>query len=70
MIKLSEHGYGTDNVYDLILEDVRSDPLMRFDWFLKSRSSLEIQRRCATIVGIAQKEYFNDDEKRGRGRRK
>ena len=66
---MAKHGYGNENVYDLILQDVRTNELMRFDWFLKSRSVLEIQRRCATIVSIVQKEYYNEEERRGRGRK-
>ncbi len=60
---LEELGYGNDDVYDKIRERIRQSPIFRFDWFIKSRTSIEIQRRCATLIGIVQKEMneFDDD---------
>jgi len=31
-------------------------PLSRFDWFFKSRSPQELQRRCNTLLSMIEKE--------------
>lgn len=56
VIMLEKHGYGSENVYDLIRQEIKKTPLFRFDWFLKSRTSEEIKRRCATLIALIQKE--------------
>ncbi|KAI1317954.1 hypothetical protein EDD11_007476 [Mortierella claussenii] len=50
IVQLERLGYGTDDVYDRIRDEVRRSPLFRFDWFLKSRTPLELQRRCAYLI--------------------
>ncbi|KAG0297169.1 hypothetical protein BGZ98_000685, partial [Dissophora globulifera] len=50
VVMLERLGYGTDDVYDRIRDEVRKSPLFRFDWFLKSRTPLELQRRCAYLI--------------------
>ncbi|KAF9916163.1 hypothetical protein BX616_004467 [Lobosporangium transversale] len=50
IIQLERLGYGTDDVYDKIRDEIRKSPLFRFDWFLKSRTPLELQRRCAYLI--------------------
>ncbi|KAI8344263.1 SNF2 family N-terminal domain-containing protein [Chlamydoabsidia padenii] len=64
VIMLEKYGYGSDNVYDLIRQEIKKTPLFRFDWFLKSRTSDEIKRRCATLIGLIQKEQngLDDDD--------
>ncbi|KAI8096387.1 SNF2 family N-terminal domain-containing protein [Halteromyces radiatus] len=62
VIMLEKYGYGTENVYDLIRHEIRKAPMFRFDWFLKSRTSEEIKRRCATLIGLIQKENSEQDD--------
>jgi SWI/SNF-related matrix-associated actin-dependent regulator of chromatin subfamily A member 5 len=50
IVMLERLGYGTDDVYDRIRDEIRKSPLFRFDWFLKSRTPLELQRRCAYLI--------------------
>ncbi|KAG0256341.1 hypothetical protein BG011_004610 [Mortierella polycephala] len=50
IVMLERLGYGTDDVYDRIRDEIRKSPLFRFDWFLKSRTPLELSRRCAYLV--------------------
>jgi len=45
--------------------------LFRFDWFLKSRTATELQRRCNTLISLIEKEISELEEreraeKRGR----
>ncbi|KAJ2661360.1 hypothetical protein IW148_003356 [Coemansia sp. RSA 1199] len=56
LVQLAHIGIGCDDVYDRICQEVRLSPLFRFDWFIKSRNTQEIQRRCQTLVGLLQKE--------------
>ncbi|TPX53876.1 hypothetical protein PhCBS80983_g06120 [Powellomyces hirtus] len=56
LVMLERYGYGSDEVYDKILHEVKRSPLFRFDWFIKSRTAQEIQRRCNTLIGLISKE--------------
>ncbi|KAJ2601737.1 chromatin remodeling complex Adenosinetriphosphatase, partial [Coemansia sp. RSA 1804] len=56
LVHLARLGIGSDDVYDRIRQEIRQSSLFRFDWFIKSRNTQEIQRRCQTLVGLLQKE--------------
>jgi len=43
-------------VYERIKKDITEFPVFRFDWFFKSRSPQELQRRCNTLLGMIEKE--------------
>jgi len=60
---LAEHGFGEEDSYEKIRQDARRSPLFRFDWFLKSRTATEINRRCNTLIAILEKEAEEDDDK-------
>ncbi|KAI8063220.1 SNF2 family N-terminal domain-containing protein [Gongronella butleri] len=62
VIMLEKYGYGSENVYDFIRQEIKKSPLFRFDWFLKSRTSEEIKRRCNTLITLIQKEYAEDED--------
>ncbi|SAM03058.1 hypothetical protein [Absidia glauca] len=62
LVMLEHYGYGSDNVYDNIRLDIKNSPLFRFDWFMKSRTSQELSRRCNTLVGLIQKENSEVEE--------
>lgn len=62
IVMLEKYGYGTENVYDKIRREIKQSPLFRFDWFLKSRTSQEIARRCNTLISLIQKENTEVDE--------
>merc|ERR1712046_184293 len=54
--KLYQLGYQNENVYDELRTEVRREKQFRFDWFLKSRTSAELQRRCTTLLQLIIKE--------------
>ncbi|KAJ2817605.1 chromatin remodeling complex Adenosinetriphosphatase [Coemansia erecta] len=56
LVQLARIGIACDDVYDRIRQEVRLSPLFRFDWFIKSRNTQEIQRRCQTLIGLLQKD--------------
>ena len=47
---------------------IRSEPLFRFDWFLKSRTPVELKRRVETLIRTIERELEDvlrkDKEKR------
>ncbi|KAH8999110.1 P-loop containing nucleoside triphosphate hydrolase protein [Lactarius akahatsu] len=45
LCRLSHYGMRTDDVYERIKKDISEFPVFRFDWFFKSRSPQELQRR-------------------------
>ena len=40
LVMLEKFGYGTEDVYEKIRDEVRKSPLFRFDWFIKSRTAV------------------------------
>ena len=48
---------------------VRNAPQFRFDWFIKSRTGMELQRRCNTLIMLIEKE-MNEIEEREKNERK
>lgn len=47
----------------LLAHHFRSSPQFRFDWFLKSRTALELQRRCNTLITLIERENLELEEK-------
>lgn len=71
LVRLSHHGLDSEDVYEKLKKDITDFPVFRFDWFLKSRTPIEIQRRCTTLLSMISKEFNNagavdeDDEDEG-----
>lgn len=60
---LHKLGFDKENVYEELRAAVRSSPQFRFDWFLKSRTALELQRRCNTLITLIERENQEIEEK-------
>lgn len=56
LCRLFHYGMQVDDVYERIKKDITEFPVFRFDWFFKSRSPQELQRRCNTLLGMIEKE--------------
>ncbi|TFK20464.1 transcription activator snf2l1 [Coprinopsis marcescibilis] len=56
LCRLYHYGMQVDDVYERIKRDVSEFPVFRFDWFFKSRSPQELQRRCNTLLSMIEKE--------------
>jgi SWI/SNF-related matrix-associated actin-dependent regulator of chromatin subfamily A member 5 len=65
MVKLHEHGLAQEDVYEHLRNEIRESPIFRFDWFIKSRTPAELQRRCQSLLNIIVKE-MGDDKKRAK----
>jgi len=50
---LDRLGYGE---WDGLKAEIRKSPLFRFDWFLKSRTPAELNRRCDALIRMIEKE--------------
>lgn len=60
---LKEIGYESENCFERLRREVRNSPAFRFDWFIKSRTSTELQRRCTTLIALIEKEHQELAEK-------
>jgi SWI/SNF-related matrix-associated actin-dependent regulator of chromatin subfamily A member 5 len=70
LLMLNKHGIDTEGIYDKIREEIRESPLFRFDWFLLSRTPIEISRRCTTLLTTVTREYEGNDARiNGKGKR-
>ncbi|RXW13423.1 hypothetical protein EST38_g12430, partial [Candolleomyces aberdarensis] len=56
LCRLHHYGMQVDDVYERIKRDISEFPVFRFDWFFKSRSPQELQRRCNTLLSMIEKE--------------
>ncbi|KAH9884642.1 SNF2 family DNA-dependent ATPase [Cubamyces lactineus] len=56
LCRLHHYGMQAEDVYERIKKDILEFPVFRFDWFFKSRSPQELQRRCNTLLGMIEKE--------------
>ena len=49
-------GFQRESVYDDLRLAVRNAAQFRFDWFIKSRTASELQRRCNTLISLVERE--------------
>ncbi|KIY43532.1 hypothetical protein FISHEDRAFT_53398 [Fistulina hepatica ATCC 64428] len=56
LCRLYHYGMQAEDVYEKIKKDITEFPVFRFDWFFKSRSPQELQRRCNTLLAMIEKE--------------
>ena len=56
LCRLFHYSMQMEDVYERIKKDISEFPVFRFDWFFKSRSPQELQRRCNTLLGMIEKE--------------
>ena len=66
---LHKLGFDKENVYEELRAAVRNAPQFRVDWFIKSRTAMELQRRCNTLIMLIEKE-MNEIEEREKNERK
>jgi SWI/SNF-related matrix-associated actin-dependent regulator of chromatin subfamily A member 5 len=57
LVMLDKYGLDHENLHDIIRDEIRESPLFRFDWFFLSRTSIEIARRCNTLILTVQREF-------------
>jgi hypothetical protein len=67
---LHKLGFDRENVYDELRQAVRCAPQFRFDWFIKSRTAVELQRRCNTLITLIERENQELMEKEKREKKK
>merc|ERR1719323_123919 len=60
---LHKLGFDKENVYEELRAEVRNAPQFRFDWFIKSRTAMELQRRCNTLITLIERENHEIEEK-------
>lgn len=60
---LHKLGVDRESVYEDLKLAIREAPQFRFDWFLKSRTTSELQRRCNTLITLIERENQELEEK-------
>ncbi len=53
---LERLGYGPDSVFEEIHREILLDPAFRFNWFIKTRTPIELSRRAHKLIGYLEKE--------------
>ncbi|XP_009606862.1 ISWI chromatin-remodeling complex ATPase CHR11 isoform X1 [Nicotiana tomentosiformis] len=59
-------GYGN---WDELKAAFRTSPLFRFDWFVKSRTTQELARRCDALIRLVERENQEFDERERQARK-
>merc|ERR1719297_42082 len=67
---LHKLGFDKENVYEDLRASVRCAPQFRFDWFIKSRTAMELQRRCNTLIMLIEKDMNEIEEREKLDRKK
>jgi len=67
---LHKLGFDKESVYDELRQCIRNSPQFRFDWFLKSRTAMELQRRCNTLITLIERENMELEEREKAERKK
>ena len=61
---MKELSYGAWNE---LKREVRLAPQFRFDWFLKSRTAIELSRRCDYLIEVLEREWdFENEQEQSR----
>ena len=47
---MNKYRFGRDDIYDQIRAEIKKSPLFRFDWFLKSRTSIVIDFNGRSLI--------------------
>lgn len=64
-------GLERESAYDELRNAVRKASQFRFDWFIKSRTSMELQRRCNTLITLIERENQElEDREKGPNKKK
>src|SRR5690606_31236752 len=61
---IAQFGYGN---WEEVRAEIRRAWEFRFDWFIKSRTTQELQRRIESLIRLIEKEY---EEAQGDGKKK
>ncbi|KAL5604233.1 hypothetical protein BROUX41_002213 [Berkeleyomyces rouxiae] len=67
LVLLDRFGIDREGLYDLMRDEIRESPLFRFDWFFLSRTSVELSRRCTTLLTAVVKEFEDSGSNKGLG---
>ncbi|CAG9760588.1 unnamed protein product [Ceutorhynchus assimilis] len=67
---LHKFGFDREHVYEELRAAIRASPQFRYDWFFKSRTAIELQRRCNTLITLIERENSEVEEKEKKERKK
>uniref|UniRef100_A0A914H4M4 Uncharacterized protein n=1 Tax=Globodera rostochiensis TaxID=31243 RepID=A0A914H4M4_GLORO len=56
LYNIYEIGLDNENLYDELRQKIRTAPQFRFDWFIRSRTTMELQRRSNILISLVEKE--------------
>ncbi|CAG9760593.1 unnamed protein product [Ceutorhynchus assimilis] len=67
---LHKFGFDRKDVYKEIRAAIRASPQFKFDLFLKSKTSIELQRRCQTLLMIIERENSGVEDKENKDKKR
>lgn len=61
LIMVNKYGLFSKNLYDKIKQEVMTNSLFEFDWFIRTRTVHEFSKRVTTLLTMISREYDNSD---------
>ncbi|GMM37805.1 chromatin-remodeling ATPase [Saccharomycopsis crataegensis] len=62
LVMLFKHGIDSDGIYETIHKEILKSNIFKFDYFLKSRTSTELNRRCNALLAAVVKEVESNEQ--------
>lgn len=56
LVQMYRYGLDRPDLYERIRDAIRQSALLRFDFFMQSRTTAELSRRCSTLIACVVKE--------------
>lgn len=57
LVQLYKHGVDSEGIYETIHKEILKSNIFKFDYFLKSRTNTELNRRCNSLLANVVKEF-------------
>lgn len=64
LVQMYRYGLDRPDLYERIRDAIRLSAMLRFDFFLQSRTTAELSRRCSTLIACVVKEIHPPKPKR------
>lgn len=65
LVMLDKFGYGDDESFEKIRQEIKRSSLFRFNWFFRSRNAGELSKRCSTLLLCIMKEWEEEQKAEG-----
>ena len=66
LVTVAKLGLFSNNLYELVKQEIVKSPLFTFAWFIRTRTPLDLSKRIATLLTLIQREFEGIDVRKKR----